>query len=96
MEILILKSFIPEIFISFSLLFQLIFNTYLVTKIKLNFLIIDYEVVVQTFFILVCVLYLYWVLKIEGNLTNFLFLNDESSRLIKLSLTIFAIISYRI
>lgn len=91
METILLKSLLPEMFVSFALLCQLIFNNFLVNKKKLNFLIIDYEVIVQIFFILICVLYLFCILKIEGNLINFIFCNDESVRSVKIILVIFAI-----
>lgn len=82
-DIIILKSFIPEIFLSFSILLQLICNVRFINSVQFNFPIIDYELVSQTFFILFCLILLYFNLKIEGVFFNFLFLNDESTKLLK-------------
>ena len=84
MDSLILKSFLPEIFLSLSILLQLIFNARLVNDLNYNFPIIDKEVFGQTFFILCCLLALLFNLKIEGAFSNFIFLNDVSGRLIKI------------
>jgi NADH-quinone oxidoreductase subunit N len=79
MDIIIFKSFIPEIFLSLSILFQLIFNARIINNWKFNFPVIDREVVCQTVFILICVFFLLSNLKIEGFFSNFLFVNDKSS-----------------
>jgi len=50
MDAIILKSFIPEIFLSLSILFQLIFNARLVNNLELNFPILEKEVLAQLFF----------------------------------------------
>lgn len=89
MDISILKSFSPEIFLSLAILFQLVFNARFINKLEFNYPIIDREVFFQTFFILVCSALLLINLKIEGFLSNFLFVNDEGGRLVK----IFVIIS---
>lgn len=83
MDLIIFKSFIPEIFLSLSILFQLIFNARIINNWKFNFPIIDRETVTQTIFILVCVLFLLVNVKIEGFFSNFLFLNDKSAILCK-------------
>lgn len=88
MDAIILKSFIPEIFLSISILCQLIFNIKLINVPKYNYPIIDREVFYQTLFILVCLFFLYSNLKIEGFFSNFLFINDESSKILKM-LTLF-------
>lgn len=84
MDILILKSFIPESFLSISILFQLVFNIKVINNLKYNFPIIDREVFYQTIFILVSLFFLYFNLKIEGFFSNFLFVNDESVRIVKI------------
>lgn len=84
METFVLKSFIPEIFLSFAILFQLIFNAKMINNLKYNFPIIDKEVFSQTAFILFCLLLLFINLKIEGFFSNFLFINDESTRCVKI------------
>lgn len=77
-------SFIPEIFLSFCILFQLVFNIYQITKLNNNFPLIEKEIFYQTFFILVCLLFLYYNFKIEIFLPSFIFFNDLSSRSIKI------------
>jgi proton-translocating NADH-quinone oxidoreductase chain N len=84
MDLIILKAFIPEIFLSVCILLQLVFNATLVNNVKYNFPILDKEVLSQTFFILICVLFLLTNLKIEGFFSNFLFFTDISSRYIKI------------
>lgn len=93
MDIIVLKSFIPETFLSVSILFQLLFNVRTINNLKYNFPIIDREVVIQTLFILTCILFLLINLKIEGFFSNFLFVNDESSRCVKILVVIISIIS---
>jgi len=84
MDLIILKSFLPEIFLSLCILIQLVFNAYLITDLKFNFPIIDKEILSQTFFILFCLLCLLINSKIEGFFSNFLFLNDAGSRILKI------------
>ena len=88
MDSIILKSFIPEIFLSVAILFQLIFNSRLINNLNLNFPVIDKEVFCQTFFILFCVVALLINLKIEGFFSTFLFLNDEGGRFVKILLVV--------
>jgi NADH-quinone oxidoreductase subunit N len=79
MDIIIFKSFIPEIFLSLAILFQLVFNARIINTWKYNFPVIDREIFCQTGFILVCLFFLFSNLKIEGFFSNFLFVNDQSS-----------------
>jgi NADH-quinone oxidoreductase subunit N len=84
MDIIILKSFLPEIFFSFAILTQLVHNIRIVNNIKYNFPIINKEVFVQTIFILLVLLCFYNDLKIEGFLSTFTLINDEGSRVAKI------------
>jgi NADH-quinone oxidoreductase subunit N len=88
MNILLLQSFTPEIFLSLIILFQLINNSILIKNTKYNFPLLNFEIFSQTLFILICLVFLFLNLKIEGFFTNFLFLNDESTRYIKLFITV--------
>ena len=84
MDSAVLKSFLPEIFISLFILFQLIVNIlilYDVTNCNPSVL---KEVVVQTLFLLVCLFLLLWNNNIEGFFFYFLFLNDLSTKILKL------------
>jgi NADH-quinone oxidoreductase subunit N len=93
MDAIILKSFLPEIFLSLAILVQLVYNSRFINILNFNSPIIDREVFGQTFFILLCVFFLFLNLKIESFLPNFLFLNDESSRVIKLLFVFSCLIS---
>jgi len=84
MDLVLLQSFIPEIFLSLCILSQLVFNAYLINNLNLNFPVIDKETLSQTFFFLTCLFLLLLNSKIEGCFSNFLFINDNGSRLVKL------------
>jgi len=84
MDAVILKSFFPEIFLSLSILFQLIFNARIINNLNLNFPVLEKELFAQVFFILFCSLLMLLNLKIEGFFSNFLFLNDSGARLLKI------------
>ena len=84
MDNLILKAFIPEMFLSFALLLQLLYNIKKVTAFKFNFPLIDREIFFQFYFILILVLTLLFNVKIEGIFSNFLFLNDSAASYIKI------------
>lgn len=86
MDIIILKSFLPEIFLSMSILFQLVYNIKIIKNLKYNFPIVDKEVFYQTFFILICLIIIYSNLQIEGFFSNFFLLNDESTKIMKIFL----------
>ena len=93
MDSIFLKSFIPEIFLSLSILGQLVFNSRLINDLKFNYPLIDKEVFWQTFFILFCLLSLLLNLKIDTFVSTFLFLNDESGRLVKILFVFSCLIS---
>lgn len=93
MDTIILKSFLPEFFLSMSILFQLVYNIKLINVFKYNFPIIDKEVFYQTVFILISLFFIYSNLKIEGFFSNFLFINDESTRVMKIIMLITCLFS---
>ena len=88
MDIIVLKSFIPETFLSVTVLFQLVFNIQIIKYLKFNFPVFDKEVFSQTFFILLCLLFLFLNLKVEGFMSNCLFVNDAGSNIIKILSTL--------
>lgn len=97
MDSVFLKSFFPEIFISLFVLFQLLVNVLTLYSVKLNFPVLTKEIVIQTFFALVCVMLLLWNNRIEGFFFNFLFLNDLSTKTAKLlSIVIFLLAFFSI
>lgn len=93
MDTLILKSFSPEIFLSFSILSTLIFNVYLTNNSFFNFPLIEVEIFNQLFIILVIVLFLFLNLKIEIIQNDFIFFNSFGSNFLKVIFIIFCILS---
>lgn len=83
MDIAVLKSFSPEIFFSICLLLHLVFNARLINLLNYNFPILEKESLVQVFVIIFSVLILYSYQEIEGFFFNFLFVNENSTTLIK-------------
>jgi NADH-quinone oxidoreductase subunit N len=96
MDILIFKSFLPEIFLSLSILFQLIYNIKIINTLKYNFPIVDKEMFYQTLFIVGTLIILYLNLKMEGYFANYLFSNDESTRIVKILMLISIFLSLNI
>ena len=90
MDISFLKSFLPEIYFSFAIFCQLIFNSRFINTIQFNYPIIYKETFYQTLVIFVCLIFIFYNLQIEGFFSNFLFLNDAGSRLLKMILVIFS------
>ncbi len=91
MDIITLKSFIPEIFFSLSILFQLVYNVRIVNNLEHNFPIISKEVFFQTLFILFCLVYMYNDLQLEGFLSNFLLINDQGTKFSKIIIGLISI-----
>lgn len=92
MDSLLLKSFIPEIFFSIAILFQLLFNTIIGSKIKLNNPTLGREAHAQSVFILIVLFFLYSKLKIITPISNFVFVNDQSilfAKLLLIAISIF-------
>ena len=88
-----LKSFLPEIFFSLAIFFQLIFNSRFVNKVNFNYPIIYKETFYQILVVFICLVFIYFNLKIEGFFSNFLFVNDSGSCVLKISLIFFCILA---
>jgi NADH-quinone oxidoreductase subunit N len=88
MNLITLKSFVPEVFLSCCILTQLLINARLVNNLSNNFPILTKEVFSQAFFILFCVFTLLSNLKIAGSFFNLLFLNDGGTIMVKAALMI--------
>jgi len=84
-----LKSFLPEIYFSMAIFFQLIFNSRFINKVSFNFPIVYKENFYQTLVMFVCLILLYFNLKIEGFFSNFLFVNDEGAVFLKVIVVFF-------
>jgi proton-translocating NADH-quinone oxidoreductase chain N len=83
----------PESFLSIAILFQLVFNIKVINNLKYNFPLIDKEVFYQTLFVLLSLIFIYSNLKIEGFFSNFLFVNDESTRVIKILILMICVLT---
>ena len=95
MDIIVLKSFFPEIFLSFSILGHLVFNVFLIKQNTTNFPLIDKEQISQCFFIIGCCFLLTYKIKIEGEFSNHLIVNNNGLIMLKcliLILTLFILI----
>ena len=95
MDIIVLKSFLPEIFLSLCILGHLVFNIFLIKHSKTNFPLIDKEHLSQCFFIISCCLLLVYKVKIEGVFSNHLIVNNSGLIALKvliLILTLFIFI----
>jgi NADH-quinone oxidoreductase subunit N len=84
MDILLFRSFLPEIFITLSILFILLLNIFIIQDFKVKSIILHKEISSQVSFILICTLLLFLNLKIEGVFSSFIFLNDQSCYAIKI------------
>ena len=84
MESCLIKSYIPEIFLTFVILNLLVLNTLIINNIKFNYPILSKELFFQCFFVLLCLLILVLNNKIEGYFIYSSFLNDLSTKTIKI------------
>jgi proton-translocating NADH-quinone oxidoreductase chain N len=91
MDPIILKSFISEIFLSLTLLFLLVINSLILNVTKYNFPIIDKEILSQLVFSLICVLLLLLNNSIEGFFSYYLFVNNFSIKIVKISIVFISI-----
>lgn len=94
MEMLIFKSFLPEIFFIFCILYQLVLNIKFLKKFKQSVPIINEELFTQGIYICFCLLILYFNQKLVGYSNNFLVLIDYSILNIKIMLSFFLCISF--
>ena len=92
MTILLFKSFLPEFFLFCCILYLLILNTKLIINLK-KIYILENELFSQIFFILFCLIFLFFNQKLEGIFLDFLFVNDYSSNLLKIVLLFFSLFS---
>lgn len=92
MDPVLFKSYFPELFLSIAIFLQILYNIHLVNNFKYNFPVLDLEVFTQIFFIVVSLLLLFLKIKILGFFPNLVFINDNSSKIIKILLTLYFIV----
>lgn len=93
MDILLFKSFFPEIFLCTVILFQLVGNSRLITSSSINYPVINFEIFSQGAFILICLVLLSINQLFEINSVNSLFISDLGTRWVK---NTFLVISFLI
>jgi hypothetical protein len=79
MDIFIFKAFWPELFLSFSIIFILLFNSQLINNLKFQFPILENEIFFQIYIVLFYVFLLFLNNQILGYDSNFFFFNDSIS-----------------
>jgi NADH-quinone oxidoreductase subunit N len=88
-----LKSFLPEFFLLFCILIQLIFNIKIIVNLKYNYPLIERESFIQSIIILICIFFLYLNLKISILSLDFFLVTDFTISFIKSVIIFFSIIS---
>ena len=76
MTILLFKSFLPEFFLFCCILYLLILNTQFLVNLK-KIYVLELELFSQIFFILVCLIFLFFNQKLEGIFLDFLFISRK-------------------
>jgi len=94
MEMLIFKSFLPEIFFIFSILYQLVLNIRFLKSFKQNVPVINEELFIQGGFISFCLLMLFFNQKLIGYSNNLLIILDYSTLNLKIMLSFFFCLSF--
>lgn len=90
MNVILNNSFIPEIFLSISILIQLIYNVRFINNVKLRYPIISLEVYNQTLFVLAILGSLYFISEINTFLISLSFINNKGVYFFKLILVLLA------
>ena len=94
MDTVLFKSFFPEIFLCTIVLFQLICNSRLITTNSINYPLINFEIVSQGLFILLCLSLLSFNQLLEVNSVNSLFVSDFSTRWVKSTLLVVSLLVF--
>jgi NADH-quinone oxidoreductase subunit N len=92
MECLIPHSFFLELFLIFTFLFQLLYNSYIVKNIKYHLPILNKELIIQTLYCLIILIIIGLISKFGIFFINFLFLNKEAIYLFKVFIVILSIV----
>lgn len=92
MDSVLFKSYFPELFLSIAIFLQILYNMHVVNNFKYNFPVLDLEVITQIVFIVVSLLLIFLKIKILGFFSNFIFINDNSSKIVKILLTLYFIV----
>jgi NADH-quinone oxidoreductase subunit N len=94
MDIFIFKAFWPELFLSFSIIFILLFNSQLINNLKFQFPILENEIFFQIYIVLFYVFLLLLNNQILGYDSNFFFFNDLTSQKVKILFSGFCLLFF--
>ncbi len=83
---LFLKVYLPEIFLSFSTIILLLFNTYLINKLKFKTPILNFEILYQVFTILLLLFFLLCNISSFNTGLDFFFFNSFATQNLKIFL----------
>lgn len=92
MECLLTHSFFLELFLVFTFLFQLLYNSYIVKNIKYNLPVLNKELILQVLYCLLILIIIGLISNFGVFFSNFLFLNKESIYFFKVFIFILSII----
>jgi NADH-quinone oxidoreductase subunit N len=93
MDCLLVRSFMAEGFLTFSIIMQLLVNAFIVKNLNYNFPTFNKELFQQTIFILVCLLFIVLNLNIETFIYNYLFINNSSIYFFKVIILIVSLLT---
>lgn len=93
MDCLLVRSFMAEGFLTFSIIMQLLVNAFIVKNLNYNFPTFNKELFQQTIFILVCLLCIVLNLNIETFIYNYLFINNSSIYFFKVIILIVSLLT---
>ena len=94
MDALFIKAFYPEIFLSLSILYQLVVNSKIINNIHNKYPIINIEILWQGIFILLCLFFLELNQNLDIQTSKILFISDICTQTIKIFLVFIATISF--
>ena len=94
MDAIFIKAFYPEIFLSLSILYQLVFNARVINNIYNKYPIINVEILWQGVFILVCLLFLEINQCLDVSTSRILFISDTCTQTIKTFIVLIAVLCF--
>ena len=94
MDVFIFKAFWPELFLSLSIIFLLLFDSQLINNLKFQFPILENEIFFQIYTILFYVFLLILNNEILGYDSNLFFLNDLTSQKVKIFFSGFCLLFF--
>ena len=94
MDAIFIKAFYPEIFLSLSILYQLVFNARVINNIYNKYPIINIEILWQGVFILVCLLFLEINQCLYVSTFRILFISDICTQTIKILIVLMAVLCF--